>query len=91
MERMITAGARTAEHAVGSPRWLRELDNQRCDAGIRLSSAADGDPVDIISTQFTLCLQPRAPDFIYFSNPFHVGISHNTAYTTSFLNYGGQA
>ena len=32
-----------------------------------LSSAADGDPVDI-STQFTLCLQPRAPDFIYFSN-----------------------
>ena len=61
------------------------------DARIRSRSAADGDPVDIISTQFTLCLQPRAPDFIYFSNPFHVGISHNTAYTTSFLNYGGQA
>ena len=52
MERMITAGARTAEHAVGSPRWLRELDNQRCDAGIRLSSAADGDPLDISNLHY---------------------------------------
>ena len=99
-ERMAAPGAWKADAdtsgATSPPpsSWVRHagIGNWRIsDAGIRSRSAADGDPVDIISTQFTLCLQPRAPDFIYFSNPFHVGISHNTAYTTSFLNYGGQA